>query len=190
MNYVIAYFLVGFCVFVFTFYRFVESGMLEKMLEGGGVGRFGGFIMASVVMHFLLWPLHVAMTTIQYLSPGASEAAFKAFRRQFVDRDRRFTQPQMPAMCGSYKMEPPTSEGRSPALSMCVRAANHDGKHSNRDARVPHDDQLCPCEPREWTDEESVCMHTYVRMCTKHGGHEGKCRTPEGEEFEPMTSGV
>lgn len=185
MNLVIAYFFVGFCVFSFTFYRFVETGIYERMLESG-VAKFGGFVLVSVFMHFFLWPLHVAMLTIQALSPAASEAAIKAFRRTFIDRDRRFTQPQMPALCGSYKMEPPSEEGRSPSLSMCVRARNHDGLHSNRDPRVPHDDQLCPCTPAEWSDEESVCMHTYVRMCVKHGNHEGKCRTPEGEEFEPM----
>jgi len=184
MNFLIAYFLTGFVVFAWTFYRFVETGTFEKMTESG-VKALGMFIFTSVFLHFFLWPLHVVMTALMALNPRATEAATRAVRRTFVDRDNRFTQPQMPAMCGSYKMEPPTEQGGQPSLHMCVKPRNHDGLHSNRDPRVPHDDALCPCTPMEWTTEESICMHTMVRMCVLHGEHEGKCKTAEGEEFEP-----
>lgn len=186
-RFLLSYFAMGCVVFAINFYTLVRSGTLERMLSGEHRVN-GKFLFGTLFLfQFLFWPLGCITNTIALLHPSLSESWMKWFRRTFIDRDSRFTQPQLPPMCGSYKMEPPVDGERSPSLSMCVRAKNHNGKHSNRDPRVPHDDELCPCTPAEWTDEESVCMHTYVRMCVKHGNHEGKCRTPEGEEFEPVT---
>jgi len=140
--------------------------------------------MTGFIVHVLLWPISVVISLVQQSNSRFMEWSLKIFRRTVFDRDDRFTQPQMPALCGvRSSLDPePTPDSQ---YDYCVRPRRHEGKHSNRDPRVPHDDWHCPCQPREWTDEEASCLATQLRICALRFNHEGRCKTAQGEEFDP-----
>jgi hypothetical protein len=146
MNYLIAYFLTGFVVFAWTFYRFVETGTFEKITESG-TEAVGTFVLTSIGLHFLLWPLHVVMTALMLLSPRATQGAIRAFRREFVDRDTRFTQPQM--------------RSRTPAVALHVREAKESRRapFQPRPARPSRRRDL-PLHP-DGVDDRRVLLHAH-----------------------------
>lgn len=160
----------------YTYYQLHSSGVYDRMQEKSKNFRIGSWI-GLFGIHGLLWPLSLIGQLIVLSVPALRDPLFKLVRRELIDPDDRFTQPQMPELCGSLS---PSGSG----VDYCVKAKRHDGLHSNRSPLVPHGDD-CPCVAREWTDGESVCSRVEIKICALHGNHEGRCKTSKGEEFDP-----
>lgn len=184
-RFLLTYFICGLFFFTWTMYQLTRSGILDRAMEQG---RFGKFMLGLIGVNFFLWPISVITNTAVAASPTLTASAVKWLRRQFVDKDDRFMTPQMPALCGSFLRVDHASG--LPVGAMCVKPKNHSGPHANRHSTFPHDDASCPCEPREWTTEESACTHIRITSCVKHGEHEGRCQSAEGEEFDPTVPSV
>lgn len=183
----VAYFTCGLLFFTYTMSNIVRAGVFSRVMEEG---QFHKFMAGLLAMNFLLWPFSLIVNALVASNPTATANATKWLRRRFIDRDDRFTRPEMPAMpaiCGSCFRVLEDPHG---GFATCVRPRNHAGKHGNRHPSFPHDDAACPCAVREWTDEESACTWIEIKQCSLHGKHEGKCRTATGEEFDPTPFGA
>jgi hypothetical protein len=197
MNYVVPYFFAGFCVFGLNFYLVLSNGLDKSVQERvGNVGSIQ-FWALSIFVNFLFWPLGVLTNAIIAIVPGAKEEVGKLIRRGLIDRPG-LMEPQMPS---GPMPKPPCMAMRKPSQDLGMLYANptppdmhscgldygHDGLHQSFSYEFPENYSGGPPKRHlkaEWSQAETICAHSPSVICEREAGHEGKCRSSTGLEWE------